>query len=189
MTYVILLLAGAASAAAPADSVRTRLQAGLSGFGYEQRQTLLIELRRSDCDRSAGYDFSRCPEYELRLHGDGAVLYQGWRNVAVSGPQSAAVSDEAVKKAVKAFLDAGFLDFEDRYESAPEGETRVHGDVVAHTRPWATLTLRLGSDVKTVRHYSGDAAAPKALTELEKAFDALLDVKRWTEPSAAKPAP
>lgn len=178
ITKTLLLLLAAASASAAGLE---RLIPKLTDPGYEDRQTLLITFSRSACSTERVYVMPRCPAYEIRLHGDGLILYKGYTGVKTQGAKTDLIPDESIKKLLLEFKRSGFLAMKDAYETAPEAERRVSGDVVAFTRPSVSIGLRLDGAEKTVRHYTGDKSAPKALLKLEEAIDAILDTVRWTK--------
>ncbi len=158
-----------------------RLAAGLAEYGYEERQTLLITFNRTDCSTERVHVPPPCPDYEVRLHGDGLLLYRGYRGVKVAETRTELVPDETVVKLLARFKDSGFLSMKDEYGDAPKDEIRISGDVVTNTRPWVKIGLRMNGEEKRVRHYTGDKSAPKALLELEAAIDAILRTDRWTK--------
>ena len=175
-TLLLLLTAVSASAAG-----LERLDAKLAEPGYEDRQTLLVTFSRSACSTERVYMPVRCPAYEIRLHGDGLILYKGYTGVKTQATKTELIPDESIKKLLLEFKRSGFLKMKDGYETAPEAERRVSGDVVAFTRPTVSIGLRLDGAEKTVRHYTGDKSAPKALLKLEETIDAILDTGRWTK--------
>lgn len=175
-TLLILLTAASASAAG-----LERLDSKLADPGYEERQTLLVTFSRSDCSTEGMYVPRRCPAYEIRLHGDGLILYKGYTGVKTQATKTDLVPDESIQKLLLEFKRSGFLAMKDGYETAPADERRVSGDVVSFTRPSIVVGLRLDGAVKTVRHYTGDKSAPQALLKLEETIDAILDTARWTK--------
>ena len=175
-TLLILMAAATASAAG-----LEHLDAKLTDPGYEERQTLLVTFTRSACSTERMFVPARCPAYEIRLHGDGLMLYKGYTGVKTQATKTDLIPDESIKKLLLEFKRSGFLAMKDAYEAAPEAEKRVSGDVVAFTRPYVTVGLRLDGAVKTVRHYTGDKSAPKSLLKLEEAIDSILDTGRWTK--------
>ena len=178
ITKTLLLLLTAVSASATGLE---RLNAKLTDPGYEDRQSLLITFSRSACSTERVYVIPRCPAYEIRLHGDGLMLYKGYTGVKTRATRTDLIADESIRKLLLEFKRSGFLAMKNGYETAPEAERRVSGDVVAFTRPSVTIGLRLDGAEKTVRHYTGDKSAPAALLKLEEAIDAILDTGRWTK--------
>lgn len=178
ITKTLLMLLAAVSASAAGLE---RLDAKLSDPGYEDRQSLLITFSRSACSTEGVYVIVRCPAYEIRLHGDGLMLYKGYTGVKTQATRTDLIPDESIKKLLLEFKRSGFLAMKDGYEKAPDAERTVSGDVVAFMRPSVTIGLRLDGAQKTVHHYTGDKSAPKSLLKLEEAIDAILDTARWTK--------
>jgi len=121
-----------------------------------------------------------CPDYEVRLHGDGTLLYQGWRGVKTPGDKLEFVKYETLGQLLAEFKKASFFNLNDSFEAAPADQRIATGDVVGYTRPTVRLTLILDGERKAVNHYLGDKSAPQALTDLEEAVDRILGTDRWT---------
>jgi hypothetical protein len=120
-----------------------------------------INLTRSMC-------YGRCPEYTLKIHGDGSVHFSGRHYVAATGDHEAQVSPGAVKELVQKFEQAHFFAAADRYAAS------------VTDNPTYTLTLIVGGKKKTVTDYVGtQAGMPLVITDLENAVDELADTKRW----------
>lgn len=175
----------AAAALKAYDAARLKQwERSLSEPGYEDRQNLLVTFARGACQQGPGWGdahLASCPAYELRFHGDGTLLYKGYTDVKTPGVKTDLLSDEAVKELLAAFERAGFLAMNDAYTDCPAAERRAVGDIVSCLRPTVTITLRLNGEEESVRHYTGDPSAPKALLELEDAVDRILGSKRWTQ--------
>ena len=162
---------------------RRRLEAALAAPGFEDRQTLLVTLSRSGCD--AGSDrfgaTAPCPDYEVRLHGDGALLYRGGAGATPEGLRMGVMADSELEALLREFLKAGFLTMKDDYEQCPADDCRPVGDVLVRRKPTVTITLRIAGEEKTVSHYLGDQDAPASLADLEVAIGRLLAVRHWME--------
>lgn len=176
--------AKASAALAAYDHARlARLERQLSLPDYETLEGLLIILKRSSCAETADriHPFIRdCPDYEVRLHGDGALLYKGWRGVKTPGDKLELVDYETLKQLLIEFRKASFFSLNDSFEEAPTDERIETGDVMGYPRPTVSLTLILDGERKVVNHYLGDKSAPQALTDLEEAVDRILGTDRWT---------
>lgn len=175
----------AAAALAAYDHARLeRLEQKLSDPDYETWQGVLIVLRRSTCSQPKNAflpSTANCPEYEVRVHGDGVMLFKGWRGVAQPGERAEPVGRELLQHLLAAFKTARFLSLNETYEAVPDGERIVTGDIVEHLKPTVTITLVLGGESITVRHYLGDTSAPPELTKLEESVDRLLATERWVK--------
>jgi hypothetical protein len=117
--------------------------------------SLRITLSRSPC-------YGKCPTYEVEIHGDGTVLYDGKANVATKGRHTAKISRESLVKLVDAFRKADYFSLSDRYVSAvtdnPAYETSISFDGVS----------------KSVLDYVGRSVGmPSTISDVEAAIDRL----------------
>jgi hypothetical protein len=120
-------------------------------------EPVVITLERTAC-------YGTCPDYTLRVTGDGAVTYEGRRFVRLVGKATAKISPEAVRALVAEFERMHYFDLEDKYTG---GITDL---------PTTTTSIRIGSRFKQVVDYYG---APPALRELEARIDEVAGSKRW----------
>lgn len=127
-----------------------------------------VTLRRSGCPRG------RCPRYEVVVHGDGRVWYDGWRDVAVHG-QRRGTADPAALTKLRTLLARNELYWmANRYVPMRD-----------HCRHWApdgamsVIDLRSATLDKHIVHYSGCYGAPPLLGEIENAIDAAAGDWRW----------
>lgn len=72
------------------------------------RKSLIMALSRSGC-------FGYCPEYRIRVHGDGLVEYDGTCAVAVTGHRESHIPRQAVDALFEQFRKADFFSLDDRY--------------------------------------------------------------------------
>src|SRR2546430_1156203 len=68
---------------------------GNNVFPLKQGQVkeVIITLKRTVC-------YGTCPDYELTIYGNGTVVYEGYRYVAVTGRHSSSIPHERVKQLV-----------------------------------------------------------------------------------------
>jgi hypothetical protein len=134
-----------------------------------------ITLARNAC-------FGTCPVYEVRIFGDGRVVYDGKRFVRVEGEQQSAIDKAEVLRLLERIYASYFFDMNDMYEGRPyvseaDGVVGVDSlrvsDVPAHR-----MSVRLGTYEKTVIHLIG---GPPGLTELFDLIDEIAGTKRWIE--------
>jgi hypothetical protein len=125
-----------------------------------------ITLRRTVC-------FGTCPSYSLEIFQDGRLHYNGEAYVAVTGPQEAQISPEAVKALIASFLKIDYFNLEDVYETYqnPDGSRTVFTDL-----PTTYTSLRLGNRTKSVKDY---AFSPEKLRTLELEIDRVTNTHRW----------
>ena len=125
-----------------------------------------ITLSRTGC-------FGSCPSYELEVHGDGTVFFEGRANVAINGPHRGSVSRDAVLQMVEAFRAADYFSLKDKYMWAVTDS--------------ATYTTSISVDGKTkqVVDYVGvQVGMPESVSKLEESIDRLAGVERWTKGNA-----
>ena len=99
------------------------LLAALLGFGPDSSpqehlpfpeihdwNSLRITLNRSGC-------YGRCPAYEIEIHGDGTVLYEGKANVATKGKRTGKISHATLSDLVDVFRKADYFSLAEHYVS------------------------------------------------------------------------
>jgi hypothetical protein len=123
--------------------------------------TLRITLSRGGC-------YGRCPIYEVEIHGDGTVSYDGKANVATKGRRTATISHASLKELVDFFRKADYFSLSDRYASMatdyPAYETSISFDEVS----------------KSVLDYVGQSAGmPSTVSDVEAAIDRLSGAYKW----------
>lgn len=124
--------------------------------------SLKMVLSRTGC-------YGTCPSYEVEVHGDGAVLYEGRSFVAITGSHRASVSSDVVAEMVEAFRAADYFSLQDKYMW---GVTDL---------PTYTTSISIDGKTKEVVDYAGEhVGMPASVTKLEKALDRLSGVERWT---------
>ena len=125
-----------------------------------------LTLERTGC-----YGF--CPTYEVTVHADGLVIYQGYEHVGVLGEQRGQIDEAGMEEllALCAELDFFSLAAEYRWTEDEEGNRRTITD-----QPSRFTTLRLGGREHQVENYFG---GPEALRTLEDRIDALSGAAEW----------
>ena len=114
--------------------------------------------------------FGSCPVYTVSLSGDGAVRFDGLRDVRVSGTHKWQIDAAAVEALAADMERAGFFEMRDQYS----------GNVT--DLPTTIVVLTRGSRTKTIRDYVG---APGALKELEARIDQVSGAKGFVSLDAA----
>jgi ankyrin repeat protein len=115
-----------------------------------------ITLERGRC-------FGSCPVYKLEIRGDGTVNYNGTMFVAVAGPHTAHISQEAVKSLIAQFKQADFYNFDPEYHAW------------ISDLPTQTISISIDGQKMTVVNYGG----PQELSILERAIDRTAGVAKW----------
>lgn len=127
-----------------------------------------VRLERGPC-------FGRCPEYAVELMDDGAVRFDGRKNVGAMGEQRATIAATDVSALVKQFADAGFASADSAYvEGSPHcGQYFTDG-------PSAVLSVLVGVTLKTVRLDAGCMGTPQYLKTLSAQVDSIARTSAWT---------
>jgi hypothetical protein len=112
--------------------------------------------------------FGSCPAYHLTVYGNGVVVWQGDRFVAVPGMHIAVVSQDTVRRLVAAFEKADYFGMNDAYT-----------EYMVTDAPYATTLFQQGERRKMIRHYQGDRSAPAKLDILETQIDMLIGTDQW----------
>jgi len=125
---------------------------------------LLIKLQRDVC-------FGTCPIYNLIVHFDGKVEYEGVAFVKIEGKQSSQISPAQIEELVNAIEAIDFFSLKDQY---PPSVTDM---------PFIQLSITLNGQSKTIQHYGllacGEEEALKKLCELEHKIDAIVNSSQW----------
>ena len=117
--------------------------------------SLRITLSRSGC-------YGTCPAYEIEIHGDGTVLYDGAGYVGTTGRRKLKISQPSLVKLVDAFRKADYFSHADGY---------IHG---VTDMPTCVSSISGDGQSKSVLDYLGrDLGMPPAVSDVEEAIDRL----------------
>lgn len=123
--------------------------------------SLRITLSRSGC-------YGMCPTYEIEIHGDGTVLYDGRAFVGTSGKHKGQMSRASLVKLVGTFRSADYFSLGSGYIS---GVT---------DNPTCVSSISFDGLSKSVLDYVGrDAGMPTAVSDVEAAIDRLSGASNW----------
>lgn len=123
--------------------------------------SLRITLSRGAC-------YGTCPIYEIAIHGDGTVLYEGKAYVETQGKKNAKISHAALVQLVDAFRKADYFSLADKYVSG----------VTDHPRYVTSISFDGVS--KSVLDYVGrEVGMPVGVSEVEAAIDRLSGASQW----------
>ncbi len=114
-----------------------------------------IELERTACD-------ARCPQYTIRVLGDGSVIYFGTSGVAQTGQRTWSISIDAVRRLFRRFSAAGFFDLPET--SMAESDTSLPSVV--------TLCMN-GRTKRCERRISSPTSAAPPPSEVAELLDLL----------------
>ena len=123
---------------------------------------VVITLERTPC-------FGTCPVYTISIFEDGTVTYEGERNVTVTGSQTSEIPPETVAAMVAAFVEAGYFDWDEAYD------TQTVSDL-----PTVITSVMFDGTLHRIARYAGDSAAPLALRFLEQWIDVMTNSFMWT---------
>ncbi len=102
-----------------------------------------------------------CSTYELEIHGDGTVLYDGQAYVGATGKQKAQISHASLVKLVDAFR-------------------RVDYFSLAADMPTYVTSISFDGMSKSVLDYVGrEAGMPRGVSDVELAIDRLSGASNW----------
>ena len=110
------------------------------------------------------------PHYSIRIYEDGTVLYEGFKNVRLTGNYGAKLSKTCLDQLVNEFINIYYFALKDKYG----GESRQSG------LPIVTTSILLDKRTKTIVHYTDCITAPKGLSDLEDKIDSITNSSQWT---------
>jgi ankyrin repeat protein len=128
--------------------------------------TVVMTLSRTSC-------LGSCPDYEVTVHGDGTVIYDGKRFVAITGRHQCTISEAGVHELVAAFRAADYYSLQDKYVWE------------ATDLPTYISSIKIDGQTKQVADYAGAVIGmPLAVSDLEVTIDRVSGAKGWTEGNA-----
>jgi Domain of unknown function (DUF6438) len=123
--------------------------------------SLRITLSRSGC-------YGMCSTYELEIHGDGTVLYDGQGFVGTTGKQKAQISHASLVELVDVFRRVDYFSLAAGYAS---GVTDM---------PTYVTSISFDGMSKSVLDYAGgEAGMPRGVSDVELAIDRLSGASNW----------
>jgi hypothetical protein len=123
-----------------------------------------IHLRRTGC-------FGRCRIYEITIHGDGTVKYEGKEFVRTKGPEITSISRETLTDLLQSFDRAGFSTIDDRAFGVCFDAPRT---IITVSADGYTKSLNVDSCLGRSR--------PKAdVLELGEKIDEVVGSRQWVE--------
>jgi len=155
LVAVLAAACGGASAPPPALS---NTASGPAAAAHEP----LATIERTAC-------FGWCPVYKVTIFRDGALDYEGKRYVRTKGPASGHLSPEQIAALDALFQNSRYLDFKDAYQE--HSMTDSPSTYTSYTPA--------GGKPKSVKHYHGDATAPKQLGAVEDGIDRIIEIEQW----------
>ncbi len=155
----VLVTVGCRSRAA-ADNTSTDSAANAS-------DALALRLERGPC-------LGRCPEYVVELFDNGAVRFEGRKNVKSLGEQRANIPAADVRALRQRLLEAGFATADTAYVGGSPNCGRYFTD-----GPQLTLSTTVGAAIKSVHVEAGCTGSPRYLTTLAAQVDSVARTSAW----------
>lgn len=124
----------------------------------------LIQMERTVC-------FGTCPSYEVTIHGNGKVIFEGKEFVDHKGTAEGEISQKNLNQLLELIKEIDFM----RIPSDPDCESW------ATDHPSVFLTIEIGDERNGITHYKGcrGFAHEEELYKLEVAIDSLSGAERW----------
>ncbi len=118
----------------------------------------VVEMEKGPC-------FGDCPMFTLTVYANGLVQYRGEEYTDKEGTHLKTISQNDLRKLIKAFRDTNFFGFENAYPSnIPDRQT-------------VTITFYDDNQVKTV---AGKDNRPEQLLALQQLLDEIAESEDWT---------
>jgi len=126
-------------------------------------KSLRITLHRGAC-------YGKCATYEIEIHGDGTVLYEGKANVAIKGTQTGKISHASLVELVDVFRKADYFSLDGQYISG----------VIDY--PAYVSSISIDGVSKSVLDYAGrKIGMPSTVSDVEAAIDRLSGAYKWID--------
>ena len=123
--------------------------------------SLRITLSRGAC-------YGTCPIYEIAIHGDGTVLYEGRDYVRTKGKKEMQISHSSLVELVDTFRKVDYFSLADRYVA---GVT---------DNPTYVTSISFDGVSKSVVDYVGrNVGMPPGVSDVEAAIDRLSGASKW----------
>jgi hypothetical protein len=126
-----------------------------------------ITFERTPC-------FGTCPVYRVNVAGDGAIRFEGTRNVDSVGTFSGRLAPASVDALARAFDEAQYFALDSRYAYG-EPNCRDYGTDASRVLTSITTPTRS----KTVEHDLGCGNVPTRLADLYRKFDEIIGTACW----------
>ncbi len=150
---------------------------GPGGSPNEYRlEDIEISLQRTKC-------FGLCPIYQVRIDGDGTVIYEGEDHVRVEGRQEGSIDKATVLTLMERIYHTRFFEMKDGYYGQRNffelnGTIFVSGESMTQDLPQQIVTVRIGDYEKRVVSYVGSLAE---LIELIEMIDTSSGARQWVD--------
>jgi ankyrin repeat protein len=116
---------------------------------------------------------ANCPIYNVEIHGDGTVVYEGLEFVAVTGKHTSHISEQAMHDIFERFKKADFFKAYDSYVDSISDQSDY------------TLSLSFDGHKKVIRDYFGQCVGmPEVIHALEEEIDSAAATEKWVKGNA-----
>lgn len=129
--------------------------------------SLVASLERGPCRGS-------CPVYRVEVFGDGKVRFEGKRNVGTMGTHNSSTTPKVIQQLIKAISSGEAANSDTSFVMGSKGCGQYYTDL-----PMTTLTVRVGTRLKTIQHDPGCRNAPAFLKTLEAQVDSAAHSAMW----------
>jgi hypothetical protein len=125
--------------------------------------TLRITLNRTGC-------YGTCPAYQVVIHGDGSVDFNGRDFVLIVGNHHAKISTQQVHELASAFKRSDYFSLNNEYAT------------FVTDCPTYTTSISFDDVTKTVGDYMGtESGMPDAVQDLEEEIDSIARTDKWIQ--------
>ena len=153
---VLLVLAGSYACKKPATVAAPAMDS-----------SLIASLDRGPCQ-------GRCPVYRVELYGSGRVKFDGKQHVASTGVRDGTATSSGVQSFMRAVAASQFATVDTSFVMG----SAACGSYVTDL-PMMTLSIKVGSRMKSVQYDIGCRNAPKFLRTLEAQLDTTAGTAAW----------
>lgn len=112
-----------------------------------------------------GYCFGTCPVYKLQIYTDGTAVYEGIKNIEMSGVYIAQLTPEQMNRLIASAKSIGYMEFENEYD-----------DPNVTDKPTTTTSIVIDGKRKQVKRRHG---FPREIIGFEKTFDEIVAEVEW----------
>ncbi len=124
-----------------------------------QEGELLFSLQKTQC-------YGTCPAYELKIYPNGYAELEGKAYFRYQGVYQGQVSQDKIDYLITFFQEKNFMKLKDRYTA----------EITDLPTTYVYFSHK-GQSKKVMDYYN----APKALIEMEKELEKVIDVVKWKE--------
>ena len=137
-------------------------------------KNIIIRLKRGTC-------LGPCPVYELIIHGNGEVIYNGKYFVKEVGIRKDKISQTQILRLFKYAVEIGFFELKSKYDIENNYILDKKGmvqcsEIIITDLPAREVEIKIGNRKKKIFDHIG---APKRLRQFENMIDRICKSDRW----------